>query len=1042
MITAGLSAFIALGRQEDPTITNIFATVTTQFPGADPARVEALITAKIEAELQEIPEVNIVTSVSRTGVSVVSIELIETIPENEIEQIWTEAREAVDQARTEFPVGALTPEIDAEGISAYSAVIAISADHSAVPLELMSRYAESLSDILRAVPSTKAVDRFGVPEEEVLVELDAARSAALGLSIAEVASRVKAADGKVPSGRLQDSVDLSINISGEIQALDRLRDVVLRENADGTTVRLNDVATITRGIKTPADELAIANGKPAILIGVLAEEGVQIDRWMRFIYEELEKSALTVPYGMSQTLLFDQSTYTTERLSGVGINMAIGVFLVVGVLLFTLGWRSAIIVALVLPVVSLATLATMNFIGLPLHQMSVTGLIVALGLLVDAAIVTCDDVQRRLDNGSTRMEAAGGAVSRLTAPLLASTVTTALAFTPMVLLPGPSGDFVGAIAIAVILMLVWSFFIAVTVTPSIAAWTLPQSERRKNATKSTGWFERLMALCLRNPLRTIALSLILPIMGFASMSTLTAQFFPGVDRNQFYIEVELPPGDGISETLAIAEAMDARLNADGGVASVYWSIGQSGPVFYYNITGGRSQEPGYAQAMVTTHSEEDASRLVADLQAQFGADFPSAQTIVRSLVQGPPVAAPVELRIEGQNVEVLRRLGDEIHEIAIGLDVITAVRTGVNGGAPQIRYQIDEVEARLLGMNITDIAAQLNNALVGVTGGSLVEGTEELPVRVRLDSSVRSDLAIISDLPILLPNAGAISAQGEYPAVPLSNLAEPILEPAESVIIRRDGVRENTIQAFLVPGVLPEEALQDLLTELDARGFTLPIGYELKLGGDSDARSNTLDNLKASIGLIVVLSIATIALTFNSFRLTAIALVVCGLSAGLSILSLAIMQYPFGIVAIFGIIGSIGVSINAAIIILTALKDDEGSAAGDTLAMAGVINRSSRHIVSTTVTTFGGFLPLILDGGGFWPPFAVSIAGGVLLSTIVSFFFVPPMYALVRKRVPKAEVGKASTKVSGRTGLRMIAAVSSRVTLFGKMLAPYRRLSR
>jgi multidrug efflux pump subunit AcrB len=841
---------------------------------------------------------------------------------------------------------------------------------------------------------------------------------------------------------LQDSVDLSINISGEIQALDRLRDVVLRENADGTTVRLNDVATITRGIKTPANELAIANGKPAILIGVLAEEGVQIDRWMRFIYEELEKSALTVPYGMSQTLLFDQSTYTTERLSGVAINMAIGVFLVVGVLLFTLGWRSAIIVALVLPVVSLATLATMNFIGLPLHQMSVTGLIVALGLLVDAAIVTCDDVQRRLDNGSTRMEAAGDAVSRLTAPLLASTVTTALAFTPMVLLPGPSGDFVGAIAIAVILMLIWSFFIAVTVTPSIAAWTLPQSERRKNATKSTGWFERLMALCLRNPLRTIALSLILPIMGFASMSTLTAQFFPGVDRNQFYIEVELPPGDGISETLAIAEAMDTRLNADEGVASVYWSIGQSGPAFYYNITGGRSQEPGYAQAMVTTHSEEDASRLVADLQAQFGADFPSAQTIVRSLVQGPPVAAPVELRIEGQNVEVLRRLGDEIREIAIGLDVITAVRTGVNGGAPQIRYQIDEVEARLLGMNITDIAAQLNNALVGVTGGSLVEGTEELPVRVRLDSSVRGDLAIISDLPILLPNAGAISAQGDYPAVPLSNLAEPILEPAESVIIRRDGVRENTIQAFLVPGVLPEEALQDLLAELDARGFTLPIGYELKLGGDSDARSNTLDNLKASIGLIVVLSIATIALTFNSFRLTAIALVVCGLSAGLSILSLAIMQYPFGIVAIFGIIGSIGVSINAAIIILTALKDDEGSAAGDTLAMAGVINRSSRHIVSTTVTTFGGFLPLILDGGGFWPPFAVSIAGGVLLSTIVSFFFVPPMYALVRRRAPKAEVGKASTKVSGRTGLRMTAAVSSRVALFGKILAPSRRLSR
>jgi len=289
---------------------------------------------------------------------------------------------------------------------------------------------------------------------------------------------------------------------------------------------------------------------------------------------------------------------------------------------------------------------------------------------------------------------------------------------------------------------------------------------------------------------------------------------------------------------------------------------------------------------------------------------------------------------------------------------------------------------------------------VGVTGGSLVEGTEQLPVRVRMGGGLRSDLAAIADMPILLPGAATLSAQGVYPAVPLSSLATPVLEPAEGVIIRRDGQRENTVQAFLVPNVLPEEALQDVLAQLEASGFELPVGYTLKLGGDSDARDDTLGNLMASVGLIVTLTIATIALTFNSFRLTGVALVVCVLSAGLSILSLAIMQYPFGIIAIIGVIGSIGVSINAAIIILTGLQADAGSNAGDRNAMAKVVAGSSRHIISTTVTTFGGFLPLILDGGAFWPPFAVSIAGGVLLSTVVSFLFTPAAFALIHRRVP------------------------------------------
>ncbi|WP_300035220.1 efflux RND transporter permease subunit [uncultured Roseobacter sp.] len=1017
LITAGLSSFLSLGRQEDPTITNLFATVTTAFPGADPARVETLVTSEIEEELREIAEVDVISSVSRSGVSVVSVELLETLGKETIEQVWSEARDAVEEARSRFPAGVQPPEFNAEGISAYSAVIAVTAEHDMVPMSVVQAHADALADRLRSVPATRAVDLFGEVIPEVLVQLEPETTAALGLTADEVSARIAAADGKVQAGRLQRSdTDLTITTSGAIEELERLGRVVLRENAQGARVLLGDIAEIRRTEADPAEELAIANGRPAVLVGVLAQDGVQIDRWMGFVRDTLEESGPLVPSGLSETLMFDQSQYTADRLTEVGTNMAIGVGLVVSVLFLTLGVRAAAIVALVLPVVSLATLASMNFIGLPIHQMSVTGLIVALGLLVDAAIVMVDEVRQRLERGMSRQAATGDATKRLAAPLLASTITTALSFTPMILLPGPAGDFVGAIAIAVVMMLVWSLIVALTVTPALAGWFLKSGSASGIAVPFVGkLFAASLRWSVRNPLRSMALALILPVVGFASFPTLTAQFFPGVERDQFYLEVDMPPGTAIDETARIAREIDSVLAKEDGIDKVYWSIGSSGPAFYYNITAGRSSEPGYAQAMIKTQTAGDAAQLVPSLQAELEARFPQARIILRSLVQGPPVDAPVEVRFVGPDLEVLRDLGDEARALMANLPLVTQARSVVAGGAPQLRFEIDEVAARLVGLNVTDIARQLETALVGVTGGSLVEGTDQLPVRVRMGQGVRSDLTAITDMPIVLPGAATLSAEGVFPAVPLSALAQPVLEPAESVITRRNGERTNTVQAFIVPGVLPEEALQSVLASLDDAGFALPSGYRMELGGDSDARSSTVGNLMASVGLIITLTIATIVLTFNSFRLTAIALVVCVLSAGLSFLALAAMQFPFGINAIIGVIGSIGVSVNAAIIILTGLKADSKAVAGDTEAMARVVGGSSRHIISTTITTFGGFLPLILAGGGFWPPFAVAIAGGVLLSAVVSFYFTPPAFALLYASARRAEKEKTASAPSEKT---------------------------
>ncbi len=998
---AGLSALLTLGRQEDPSITGTQAGVTTLFPGADPARIEALITRPLENELRTIAEVMTLSSTSAAGISSIDVELIETIAPAAIPEVWSRVRDKV--AAVPLPPGALDPEVETGGEGAYAAILALLPNGDTAPASaVLGRHAQELAERLRTLTGAKSVDVWGLPAEEVLVALDPARTAALGLSPAEVATAVAAGDAKARAGRLTGpGTEAVLDLAGDISGLDRVRDIVLREGSDGSVLRVGDVAEVTRGPRPPGDALAMVDGRAAVLIGVRIEEGLRVDLWMEGLKAKVAAFADTLPASLEVRQVFDQAVYTADRMSEVAVNMAIGTALVIGVLFLTLGARAALVVALVLPLVTLATLGTMRFIGLPLHQMSVTGLIVALGLLVDAAIVMTDEVQKRLSEGQDRRQAVATAVRRLAVPLLASTLTTVLSFVPMILLPGGAGDFISAIAIAVVLMLSWSLIVALTITPALAGWWLSaRGGAGLRLGALTRGFAALIQLSLANPLRSVLLALALPVMGFLAMPMLVPQFFPGVDRNQFHVEVELPVGTGLETTRALVERIDSALKADARITGSVWVAGESAPAFYYNIVGNRQNAPEYAHGLVTTTSPAATAALLGPLQADLSEAFPQARVLVRGLVQGPPVDAPVELRLVGQDIQALRRAGDDIRTILLSVPALTQVRTQMEGTAPEVRVDVDEAAARLLGLSLGDVSAQLQAALEGVTGGALLEGTEELPVRVRLGEDIRGDLSRIATLPILPAGAAARATQGALPQVPLSALATLTLVPSETAISRRNGDRVNTVQAFVAPGVLAQAAQGQAEAALAQAGFVLPPGVTLEIGGDADERSQTVANLMASIGLIVTLSVATVVLSFNSFRLSAITFAVAGLSAGLSILALAIFDHPFGITAVIGVIGSIGVSVNAAIIVLSALQEDPRAAAGDRAAMTEVVMGSTRHILSTTLTTVGGFLPLILAGGGFWPPFAVAVAGGVALSTVLAFAFTPQMFALVHRRVP------------------------------------------
>ncbi|MEL7047779.1 MAG: efflux RND transporter permease subunit [Pseudomonadota bacterium] len=1015
MIAAGASALATIGRQEDPTITNLFATVVTPYPGADPARVEALVTEKIEDELREIPEIDTIESTSRAGISVIQIELSQFITDVQIEQAWSEIRDALSDAALNFPDGVPQPEFDDNRTGAFTSISAILPrdGHRPKPA-VMRRYSELLQDRLRAVGGTKFVDVVGAQSEEVSVSVNPQAITSLGLTVDAVAQALGRADAKVEAGQVRGAnTDLIVEVAGEFKSVDRIRQIPIRQDETGRIVRIGDVATISRGLEDPPASLAYFEGVPAILVAARMTEDLQVDAWTNRINKIYAAFSAELPEGIELKVLFDQSAYTADRLLGVLENMAYGIAIVVGVLIISLGWRAAFVVATILPLATVVSIFGLQSFGIPIHQMSVTGMIVALGLLVDAGIVMTDDVRKRLAAGEDRRDAVANAVKRLVIPLSASTITTVLAFMPMALLPGPAGDFVGSIAISVIIMLFVSLGLAVTITPALAGWMLKRPVQAATDTaaapsgavsrtgavpKGQGPLHALLVLAIKRPRLSMMAALIAPIVGFGSFTTLKPQFFPGVDRDQIYVQVKLPEGRSLIATDAVAKKVYTQLKENSDIRDVAWVVGESAPPFYYNMLANQDNEPTFAEFLVKTSSPEATEKVLAELQTELDRSIPEARVTVRGLVQGPPVNAPVEIRVVGPDLSKLREIGDQVRAVMVQVPGVEQVRTQIAPGAPKAALVLDEEKVRLAGLDLAEVARQFQSALEGARGGSLIEGSEELPVRVRLQRDGRDDLSALRSLEVVNMSRAASDVNvGNHPGIPVTALGDVKVVPAETPIFRRNGERINTVQGFVEREVLPEAALQDVLARVDEDGLDLPTGYRFELGGDSDARDETLRNLLASLGVIVALTVATIVLTFGSYRLAALTGVVAVLSMGLSLLALAIFQYPFGIQAVIGVIGSIGVSINAAIIIVTALQQDPDALRGDQERIADVVAAQSRHIISTTLTTFGGFLPLIVAGGGFWPPFAMAIAGGVLLSTIVSFFFVPPAFALLSR---------------------------------------------
>jgi multidrug efflux pump subunit AcrB len=767
--------------------------------------------------------------------------------------------------------------------------------------------------------------------------------------------------------------------------------------ADGqATLRLRDIATVTRGIADPPGQRALVDGRRAVAVGARMQPGQRVDLWVPRAVEAVEGFAGEVGAGLRVEVIFDQAGYTRARLGEVLGGLALGLVLVGGVLLLTMGWRSALLVGLCIPLTALIALALFQPLGIEIHQMAITGVIVALGLIVDNAIVMTNTIRDGVSRGQSSVEAGLAAIRRLWAPLAASTVTTILAFMPIVLLPAEAGEFVGPLALAVIAALVASYAVALFLAPALAALLPGGSDRQ-------GWWSRGVALpwltrgfagslrlILARPMLAVAIGLSLPVIGFAAMATIPQSFFPPADRDQFHLRVRLGPSASIQATEQVVAAMDAMVRAEPGVSRAFWFIGASAPTMYYNVIGNEDANPAFAEAIINTASIAATDRLIPRLQRMLDAAFPQAETQVHKYEQGPPVNAPIEVRLAGPDLATLVALGREVEAAMADTPGVSHARALAGGDAPVLRLAVSEGQAQLAGLDLGQVADQLDAALAGRTGGFVLEGTERLPVLVRLPDALRADPARLGGAPLVLPD-GRI--------MPLAALAETRLEPGWSGIQRRNGERVQVIRGWLEAGVVGDVALARLRDRLDAAGFAVPPGYRLETGGEAADRDEAVTQLLASVLILLVLMVATVAVTFNSFRATAIVFLAGVQTLGMGFLALKLTGYPFGFVIIVGIMGLVGVAINATIMILAAFREDAGAARGDVAAMVAVLTGPlSRHVWSTTITTAGGFIPLAISPGAFWPPFALTFIGGLLLATVIAFVTTPALWAMLAPR--------------------------------------------
>jgi multidrug efflux pump subunit AcrB len=985
---AGTYSYLNLGRAEDPSFTIKSMIVNVSWPGATASEMQTQVADRIEKKLQELPWLDRVETYSQPGTSFIQVILSDRTPPSKVKDLWYQVRKKVGDIRGDLPAGITGPSFNDEYGDVYSALYMLTADGLTLA-ELKAR-AEDIRQNLLRVPNVNKVDLIGDQPPKIFIEFSHAKLATLGITPQQIFDSIAKQNAVVAGGSVDTNADrVNLRVTGGLTGLDAVRAVPVEAN--GRTFRLGDIATARRGYQDPPSFLVREDARPAVGLGVSMQDGANIMTLGADLKRAMTAVAAELPVGIEVTQIADQPHIVEESISEFVETFieALGIVLVVSFI--SLGLRTGVVVALSVPLVLAIVFAVMFAAGLDLHRITLGALIIALGLLVDDAIIAIEMMVVKMEQGFDRARAATFAWTSTAFPMLTGTLVTAAGFLPVGFAKSSSGEYAGGIFWVVGLALVASWVVAVMFTPYLGFQLLPDlrkvgAHEDPDAIYDTRIYRalrRVIAFALRWRIAVVAVAGLAFVGSIAAFGFVQQQFFPTSTRTELFLELRLPEGTAIGVTDAAAKKAERLLVGDPDITTYTSYVGQGAPRFWLGLNP-VLPNPNFAQIVIVTKNLEGRERVKARLdRAIADGALPQARARVDRFVFGPPVGFPVQFRVVGPDPMKVRRIADEVRAVMATNPKIVDPHLNWGEMEKSIRLEVDQDRARVMGLTPQDIAQTLQTLLSGYTITQYREGIEHIDVVARAIPSERLDLERLPALTIATRNGFA---------VPLSQIARLDYEYEEPILWRRNRDIVLTVRGDIVDNVQAPDVTNEVLPKLAAIKAALPYGYRIETGGSIEESVKANASLAAVFPVMAVVMLSLLMIQLQSFSRLALVFVTAPLGLIGATAALLISNRPFGFVALLGLIALAGMIMRNTVILVDQIDRDIASGHSRYRAIIDATVRRARPVALTAFAAILGMIPLARSI--FWGPMAITIMGGLLVATVLTLVVVPALYAM------------------------------------------------
>jgi multidrug efflux pump len=985
---AGIYSYLNLGRAEDPNFTIKTMVVHVGWPGATASELQAQVVDKIEKKVQELAYLDRIESYTQPGGSFIRVTLSDKTPPAKVKDLWYQVRKKVGDIKSELPAGITGPDFNDEYGDVYSALYMLTADGMSLA-DLKTR-AEDIRQRLLRVPDVNKVDIIGERPQKIFIEFSHAKLANLGVTPQQIFDSVAKQNAVIPGGSVDTSADrINLRVTGAFTGADAIAAVPVEVN--GQMFRLGDIATVRRGYEDPPTFLLREEGKPALGLGVSMQDGANIITLGQNLKRAMAAVMSELPVGIEVTQIADQPHIVNQSVSEFVETFAEALVIVLVVSFLSLGWRTGIVVALSVPLVLAIVLLVMYSSGLDLHRITLGALIIALGLLVDDAIIAIEMMVVKMEQGWDRARAATFAWTSTAFPMLTGTLVTAAGFLPVGFAKSSAGEYAGGIFWIVGLALIASWVVAVLFTPYLGLKLLPDLAKKGVHANPEAIYDtriyralrRVIEFCLAWRRSVVAVTVGMFVAAVAGFPFVQQQFFPTSTRSELFFEMRLPEGSSIGVTDAAAKKAEQLLANDPDIVTYTSYVGQGSVRFWLGLNPVLPNQ-NFAQIVIVTKDLEARERVKARLErALADGALPESRSRIDRFTFGPPVGFPVQFRIIGPDPMKVRAIAEEVRQVMAQNPKIIDPHLDWNEQVKSIRLEVDQDRARALGLTPQDVAQTLQTLLTGYTVTQYREGIEHIDVVARAVPAERLELGRLPTLTIATRNGIA---------VPLSQIARLNYEYEEPILWRRNRDMVLTARGDVVDHVQAPDVSKEVEPKLQQIKDTLPYGYRIETGGSIEESVKANSALAAVFPVMAIAMLGFLMIQLQSFSRLALVFVTAPLGLIGATGALLVSNRPFGFVALLGLIALAGMIMRNTVILVDQIDRDIASGHGRYHAIIGATVRRARPVVLTALAAILGMIPLA--GSIFWGPMAITIMGGLLVATALTLLVVPALYSL------------------------------------------------